>query len=166
MKQNVANGKAVQQLARDMGVEFAIDPTITPMLNGDWSITNLGISSKELEEVFRTEDFVGNVGEFCAPVSNVDDNVLDGYSCSAGHTLAYISPSGNVFPCVQFPMPCGSLRQKTFRDIWYRSEAAYRTPLRPRARPAHMFPLQPYRLLLALSRSGLHGRKHARAIQH
>ncbi len=122
MKQNAANGKAVQQLARDMGVEFAIDPIITPMLNGDWSITNLGISSKELEEVFRTEDFVGNVGEFCAPVSNVDDNVLDGYSCSAGHTLAYISPTGDVFPCVQFPMPCGSLRQKTFRDIWYRSE--------------------------------------------
>ena len=123
MKQNAANGKAVQQLARDMGVEFAIDPIITPMLNGDWSITNLGISSKELEEVFRTEEFVGNVGEFCAPVSNVDDNVLDGYSCSAGHTLAYISPTGDVFPCVQFPMPCGSLRQKTFRDIWYRSEA-------------------------------------------
>ena len=123
MKQNVRSGLAVQKLAKDMGVEFNIDPTITPMLNGDRSILNLGISKEELEEVFRTEEFTGNVGEFCAPVNTVDENVLDGYSCSAGHTLAYISPSGDVYPCVQFPMPCGNLREKTFRDIWYRSEA-------------------------------------------
>jgi radical SAM protein with 4Fe4S-binding SPASM domain len=123
MKQNVRSGMAVQKLAKELGVEFNIDPTITPMINGDRSILNLGISKEELDEVFHTEEFIGNVGEFCAPVSTVDDNVLDGYSCSAGHTLAYISPSGDVFPCVQFPMPCGNLREKTFREIWYRSEA-------------------------------------------
>ncbi len=123
MKQNVTNAKAVRQLAKEMGVEFVVDPTITPMLNGDRSVLNLGISSEELEEIFHTEEFVGNVGEFCAPVSDADEDVLEGYSCSAGHTLAYISPSGDVFPCVQFPMPCGNLRTKAFRDIWYRSEA-------------------------------------------
>ncbi|MGB7547689.1 MAG: radical SAM protein [Terracidiphilus sp.] len=123
MKQNITNGKAVQKLAKELGVEFVIDPTITPKLDGDRSITSLGISAKELEEVFHTEEFVGNVGEFCAPVSTVDDDVLEGYSCSAGHTLAYISPYGDVFPCVQFPMPCGSLRKQTFREIWWRSEA-------------------------------------------
>ena len=123
MKQNVASGKAVQRLAKELGVEFVIDPTITPMLNGDRSILNLGISKEELDEVFHTEEFIGNVGEFCAPISKVDDDVLEGYSCSAGHTLAYISPSGDVFPCVQFPMPCGNLREKTFREIWWRSEA-------------------------------------------
>jgi MoaA/NifB/PqqE/SkfB family radical SAM enzyme len=63
MKQNVTSGKAVQQLAKELDVAFVIDPTITPMLNGDRSILNLGISAKELEEVFRTEEFVGNVGE-------------------------------------------------------------------------------------------------------
>ncbi|MDR3573726.1 MAG: radical SAM protein, partial [Anaerolineaceae bacterium] len=123
MKQNARSGMAVQKLAKELGVEFHIDPTITPMLNGDRSILNLGISKEELDEVFRTEEFIGNVGEFCTPVSTVDDNVLDGHSCSAGHTLAYISPSGDVFPCVQFPMPCGNLREKTFREIWYKSEA-------------------------------------------
>lgn len=122
MKQNANNGKAVLKLAKDLGVEFHIDPTITPMINGDRSILNLGISKEELEEVFRTEEFIGNVGEFCAPISTVDEDVLEGHSCSAGHTLAYISPSGDVFPCVQFPMPCGNVREKTFRDIWFRSE--------------------------------------------
>ena len=122
MKQNANNGKAVLKLAKDLGVEFHIDPTITPMINGDRSILNLGISKEELEEVFHTEEFIGNVGEFCAPIATVDEDVLEGHSCSAGHTLAYISPSGDVFPCVQFPMPCGNVREKTFRDIWFRSE--------------------------------------------
>ena len=123
MQQNATNAKAVKRLATELGVEFVVDPTITPMLNGDRSITKLSISAKELEELFHTEEFVGEVGEFCAPVGTVDDNVLDGYSCSAGHTLAYISPFGDVYPCVSFPMPCGNIRQTKFREIWYGSTA-------------------------------------------
>jgi len=100
MKQNVTNAKAVRLLAKELDVEFVVDPTITPMFNGDRSILNLGISNQELDEIFHTEEFIGNVGEFCAPVSEVDEDVLEGYSCSAGHTLADISPSGDVYPCV------------------------------------------------------------------
>ena len=122
MKQNATNGKAVMQLAKDLGVAFTIDPTITPMLNGDRSTTLHSISAEELAEVFRTEEFVGNVGEFCAPISEMDDDLLEGHSCSAGHTLAYISPFGDVYPCVSFPMPCGNVREKPFREIWYRSD--------------------------------------------
>ena len=87
---------------------FVVDPTITPKLNGDWSITNLGISAKELEEIYHTEEFVGNVGEFCAPVSTVDEDVLEGYSCSAGHTLAYISPFARCFPACSSPCPAAA----------------------------------------------------------
>ncbi|MGA3035087.1 MAG: radical SAM protein [Terracidiphilus sp.] len=121
MKYNSGDARAVKKLADEWGVNFVVDPTITPMLNGDRSILSLGITPAELEEIMHAEEFVGNVGEFCAPISEVDDNVLDGYSCSAGHTLAYISPFGDVYPCVQFPMPCGSVRKQSFRDIWYDS---------------------------------------------
>ena len=64
MKHNVTDGRHVQKLAKELGVSFVIDPTITPMLNGDRSILSLGLSGKELEEVFRTEELVGNVGEY------------------------------------------------------------------------------------------------------
>jgi radical SAM protein with 4Fe4S-binding SPASM domain len=123
MRQNSSDARAVKQLAKELGVEFVIDPTITPKLDGDRSILNLGISGNDLHDVFHAEEFVGNVGEFCAPISTVDDDVLEGYSCSAGHTLAYISPFGDVFPCVQFPMPCGNVRKQSFRDIWWNSTA-------------------------------------------
>ena len=56
--------------------------------------------------------------EVCNPDTTVDDNVLEGYSCSAGHTLVYISPFGDVYPCVQFPMPCGNVRTQSFSSIW------------------------------------------------
>jgi radical SAM protein with 4Fe4S-binding SPASM domain len=121
MQQNFTDGKAVRELAKELGAEFTIDPTITPKLNGDRSIVDLGISGAALREVFHTEEFVGNVGEFCAPSGPADEDVLDGHSCSAGHTLAYISPFGDVYPCVQFPMPCGNVRTQSFKDIWYGS---------------------------------------------
>ncbi len=69
------------------------------MLSGDRSILSLGISQRELEELMHTEEFVGNVAEYCAPISEHGDDVLDGYSCSAGHSFAYISPFGDVYPC-------------------------------------------------------------------
>jgi AdoMet-dependent heme synthase len=123
MQFNSSHAMAVKKMAQELGVEFTIDPTITPMINGDRSITKLGIPLDELYSVMHNEEFVGDVGEFCSPVSTVDDDILEGYSCSAGHTLAYISPFGDVFPCVSFPMPCGNVRKQKFRDIWFDSPA-------------------------------------------
>ncbi|MGA9062502.1 MAG: radical SAM protein [Terracidiphilus sp.] len=122
MKFNSRDTKGVKRMADELGVSFVVDPTITPMLNGDRSILSLGITHAELEEILHDEEFGGDP-EDCLPVSSHDDDVLDGYSCSAGHTLAYISPFGDVYPCVQFPMPCGSVRKQSFREIWYDSPA-------------------------------------------
>jgi radical SAM protein with 4Fe4S-binding SPASM domain len=123
MQRNFSDAKAVQLLAQELGATFVIDPTVTPKLNGDRSIVSLGISGNNLKEVFHAEEFVGNVAEFCAPVSAVDDSVLDSSGCSAGTTLCYISPFGDVHPCVQFPLPCGNLRKQNFREIWRESAA-------------------------------------------
>ena len=43
--------------------------------------------------------------------------------CSAGHNSFYISPYGDVYPCVQMPLPTGNLRQQGFEEIWYGSAA-------------------------------------------
>jgi AdoMet-dependent heme synthase len=48
--------------------------------------------------------------------------MLDARPCSAGHTACYISPYGDVYPCVQFPLPTGNLRQQLFADVWHRSD--------------------------------------------
>ena len=47
---------------------------------------------------------------------------MESTPCSAGHTACYVSPYGDVFPCVQFPLPTGNVRQQRFVDIWRHSE--------------------------------------------
>ncbi len=121
MRQNLADYPGVKALAAELGAEYTIDPTITPKMDGDRSIIGLGIESQQLREVFRNTELVGDVDEFCAPPGAVDDDILDGLPCSAGHTACYISPYGDLYPCVQFPLPSGNVRQQSFVDIWYNS---------------------------------------------
>ena len=123
MRQNMLDYPGVQALAAELGVGFTIDPTITPKMDGDDSITALRIPATVLTQVFHDGSLVGNVGEFCAPAPPADEDALSGYSCSAGHTACYISPYGDVYPCVQFPLPCGNLRRESFAGIWRGSKA-------------------------------------------
>jgi radical SAM protein with 4Fe4S-binding SPASM domain len=121
MRQNLNDYAGVKELAQGLGAEYTIDPTITPKMDGDRSILPLGIEGKDLRQVFRNPDLVGNVEEFCAPPPAVDDDVLEETPCSAGHTACYISPYGELFPCVQFPLPSGNVRTQKFLDIWHNS---------------------------------------------
>ena len=117
MNQNAADYRKVRELAIEMDAKFIIDPTITPMMDGSRSILDLNVDKTALAEVFRNEDLVGNVEEFCAPSKSVDEEALDMLPCSAGHTACYVSPYGDVYPCVQFPLPTGNVRQTRFVDI-------------------------------------------------
>jgi len=121
MTANMFEHAGVQALAKELGVTYTLDPTITPKMDGDTSILELRIPGKELNKVFRTESLIGNVEEFCAPPPPAGEDEMESYPCSAGHTACYISPYGDVFPCVQFPLPSGNVRRQNFLDIWRNS---------------------------------------------
>ena len=118
MRGNFADQPEVAKLARELKVEYTLDPTISPKMDGDTSILALRIPGSELQQVFRNPELVGNVEEFCAPPPPPGEDIMEGFPCSAGHTACYISPYGDVFPCVQFPLPCGNVRDQKFLDIW------------------------------------------------
>lgn len=119
MTQNARDYEGVRALAAELGAQFIIDPTITPMMDGDRSILNLNVDENALREVFRNEALTGtSVEEFCAPPPGPDEDALDMLPCSAGHTACYVSPYGDVYPCVQFPLPSGNVRHTKFIDIW------------------------------------------------
>ncbi len=121
MRSNAGDYAGVQALAEKSGAHYTLDPTITPMINGETSLVGLRLAPQELQAVFNDERLVGNVGDFCAPPGPIDEEILEGIPCSAGHTSCYVSPWGEVYPCVQFPLACGSLREKTFSEIWHAS---------------------------------------------
>ena len=122
MVQNLQDYRGVLALGEELGVECTLDPTITPMMDGDRSVMRLGIDQNSLNEVFRDKELVGDVEEFCAIAAPADENSLAALPCSAGHTTCYVSPYGDVFPCVQFPLPTGNVRKQRFIDIWQRSD--------------------------------------------
>jgi AdoMet-dependent heme synthase len=122
MLQNMQDYPQVRELARELGVEFTIDPTITPKMDGDRAILNLNIERAALHSVFHDEELVGDVESFCKPAAPADEDEMDSLPCSAGHTACYVSPYGDVYPCVQFPLPTGNVRRQRFLDIWQHSE--------------------------------------------
>jgi AdoMet-dependent heme synthase len=121
MSGNLGDQYELQKLAVEIGVHYTVDPTITPKIDGDTSILSLRIPGEALREVFRNPALVPNMEEFCAPPKPVTEEDLEGYSCSAGHSFCYISPYGDVYPCVQFPLPSGNVRRQSFVDIWNHS---------------------------------------------
>jgi len=118
MTHNVQDYEGVQALAAELGSQFIIDPTITPMMDGDRSILSLNVDEDTLRQVFHKEALAGNVEEFCAVPQGPGEEDLDSLPCSAGHTACYVSPYGDVYPCVQFPFACGNVRTTKFVDIW------------------------------------------------
>lgn len=122
MTQNMQDYPGVRALAAELGVECTLDPTVTPMMDGNRSVLGLGVDVTTLRDVFRDSALVGNVDEFCAIPAKAGESELDATPCSAGHSACYVSPYGDVFPCVQFPLPTGNVRKQRFIDIWRHSD--------------------------------------------
>ena len=121
MVTNADDYAGVRALAAGLGAKFVMDPTVTPMMDGDRGVLSLNVDEAALREVFRNEALVGNVEEYCAPPQGPNEDDLDMLPCSAGHTACYVSPYGDVYPCVQFPLPSGNVRRTKFMDIWRNS---------------------------------------------
>ncbi|MGD0497256.1 MAG: radical SAM protein [Bryobacteraceae bacterium] len=112
----------IKALAAELGVKVRFDPTITPRLDGDATpISNFQIPLETLRDIAREPNVVFDMDESCAPPSAADEQFLDSYPCGAGNRSCYISPSGDVTPCIQFPLVCGNLRREKFQEIWRNS---------------------------------------------
>jgi AdoMet-dependent heme synthase len=122
MTENMQDYHGVRALAEEIDAKYTLDPTITPKMDGDRSILDLNAGESALRSLFRDEAFVGNADKFCAPPPMPDEDSMNTLPCSAGHTACYVSPYGEFYPCVQFPLSCGNVRQQRFIDIWRNSE--------------------------------------------
>ena len=119
MTANLFDDTAVMQLAKDLGVSYSLDPMVTPKMDGDTSVLRLRAPLWALQKAVRNEELGARDAQPSDPAS-MDDSGED-LPCSASHSFCYISPYGDVFPCVQFPLPTGNVRRQSFLDIWKNS---------------------------------------------
>ncbi len=118
MRPNVGDYTLLQSFAASLGADCKIDPTVSPTIDGDFSPSALRIPADDLKCVFRDPAVVNDVERFCAPPPPADEQSLEALPCGAGHSACYISPAGDVMPCVQYPVVCGNLSQARFAEIW------------------------------------------------
>jgi radical SAM protein with 4Fe4S-binding SPASM domain len=118
MSINVASYHDIQALAERLGTTCNFDPMITAKNDGDTSPTLLRIGRADLRRVL-SDPSLRPPPSPCTPLPSAgprDD--LDTYPCSAGHSFCYISPYGDVMPCVAMPIVCGNVRETPFAAIW------------------------------------------------
>ncbi len=123
MPHTAADLPALRGLAAAVGADLKVDPTVTPDMDGRDAGAALRVQIPDLRELFRDPSIVDDPDKFCAPPAAAGPDVLDDFSCGAGHNACYISPAGDVMPCIQFPNICGNVRKQPFIEIWRSSEA-------------------------------------------
>ena len=130
MKQNLTAYRSVLALAEELDVPYVLDLTITPMIDGNHSTVNHRVKAQDLLPILQDSKL--NPKLRISPMASINSDSAvssgmplpaesDDLPCSAGHNTCYISPYGEVFPCVQLPVAAGNVRQRKFEDIWSRS---------------------------------------------
>ena len=104
MTQNMQDYPGVRALAAELGVD-APRPDRDPHDGQKPPAVALGVDQGALRQVFRDTALVGDVDEFSAIPAPAGEDEMESTPCSAGHTACYVSPYGEVFPCVQFRCP-------------------------------------------------------------
>jgi AdoMet-dependent heme synthase len=137
MRQNLLAYRRVMALAEKLGVPYVLDMTITPMMDGAEGPLAHRVSAAELLPVLQdsalhgcrpSADATASISAVDLPVaigsgvsSGLESSAYEDLPCSAGHNSCYISPYGDVFPCVQLPQAAGNLRRERFDQIWNHS---------------------------------------------
>jgi radical SAM protein with 4Fe4S-binding SPASM domain len=125
MKQNVNDYPKVYEFAQGMRATFQGDPRVTSRNNGDPFPLRFQINEDDLLRVWKDPLFSqqprDELKEFPSHEEFHSNDGWGEFLCGAAHLLFYISPYGDVYPCVQFPALCGNLRNDFFEKIWYHS---------------------------------------------
>jgi radical SAM protein with 4Fe4S-binding SPASM domain len=116
-----------------LGAYAGLNGVMMAAHSGDPFPRDLNIDVEALAELEGfTSSRIVRLAESGAPALDADaaggDAEWDSQkNCGAGHSMLYVSPEGDVTPCVSWPMPMANLaRGDRLRDIWERNTSLAR----------------------------------------
>lgn len=109
---NVDAVPALVDVCRGHGWDYAVDPRIVGRHDGDAAPRGLRPSEHDLITLLRDK-------RITAPPDA--PRLRDSPVCSAGRGGAYITSRGEVMPCPNLPIVFGSVRERSFEQIWRES---------------------------------------------
>lgn len=114
MKSNFHQAQEIAKLSLRLGArDFRVNVEISPKNDGSRQPQQEQISEEQIYSFF--ENFPAGQTQ-----KNPHwDNPLEKPLCGTGAIGCYISPYGDVYPCIQLLIPMGNLREKKFSAIWF-----------------------------------------------
>ncbi len=119
-QKNSAEVEELDRYFRDMGCDVSFNSSILSDNNASTHLDGLRLTPEQLDDVNRRRlglRVAAGEDVTVKPEFNVDDN-----PCGAGGTLIYIAPDGAVWPCVNFPMSLGNVREEPLVPMWETSD--------------------------------------------
>jgi radical SAM protein with 4Fe4S-binding SPASM domain len=111
---NASQIERMVTMAKELGCTYSLDPQITARYDGTDSSLAHRVDQDTLDALYR-----GPLKSALGPVSCHSDRDMQ---CSCARTVAGISSTGIVYPCIGAPIPSGNLREQSFKDIWAHSK--------------------------------------------
>ena len=123
MEKNWKELDAMSQIAKKFDVAFTTSMHMSSRENGDKAPLNLAIPPDKIK--YLNPELIGFI-----PISGDDLIVKNSLLCSAGTTVAAISSSGDIFPCVLLREKLGNIRDESIEQIWHRNSSPFLAELR------------------------------------
>jgi MoaA/NifB/PqqE/SkfB family radical SAM enzyme len=113
MNLNSGDYHGIVELADELGAGYGFDPMLVPRRDGDLTLLNLSLDTQQLYQIFADPVLSR---EFSQPVKCLPQPGEE--ICATGRRHCTISPYGDLYPCMVYPVPAGNLKEKSFREIW------------------------------------------------
>lgn len=117
---NYSEVLALKQFADHEGIPFRLDGRLTPRWDGQPPPPGLALTPEVMELLYREVGW-GEEQDSKEGFRSVvpEPEFLD---CGAASNSCYISPQGEIWPCIEVPCPCGRMNQGVeFLSLWENS---------------------------------------------
>ncbi|MBB6479625.1 radical SAM/SPASM domain-containing protein [Spirochaeta isovalerica] len=122
LRENYRELPLMEELARELKVEYAALVNVSSRLDGDNSPRDHALGAEELKEI-PMKYIVGQES-----LSSCHNQAY--LTCNAGKIFGSITPEGDVLPCLMFRRPVGNIRKQTLKEIWHDDPDPYLIDLR------------------------------------
>jgi MoaA/NifB/PqqE/SkfB family radical SAM enzyme len=115
MRPNAGDVKAIKDFALQAGIPLRLDARLSPRWDGAPHPPGLALDPEEQDNFYQEVGLKSD--ETREPATIAWDPEVRG--CGAGEGRGYITPWGDLYPCIEVPVACGRLLdQSSFRDLW------------------------------------------------
>ena len=113
LRSNVGDVEAMIELIDGLGLTYAVNPFITERYDGSKISSGQRLTYEDLQQLYT--------GPLQHLMGEPDFSPERSVQCACARGVCGISSTGEVYPCIGAPVPCGNLRRAPFRDIWRHS---------------------------------------------